>query len=429
MHTEHDNDAPPWHDPTVSQAVSPSQSTRVLSDQDANISHLCETTQPTSQSERIEICRPYVFGDEIEMIAKVLWSGQHCGDGPFTRKCHRLLEEKLKCERALLTTSCTSALEMSAMLLDLQPGDEVIMPSFTFVSTANAFTNLGARPVFCDVRSDTLNIDETSIEALVTSRTRAIAVVHYAGVACDMAVINEIAKRHNLAVIEDAAHAIFGYYRGQALGTIGRFGAASFHQTKNYSCGEGGALLVNEPEFAERAEIIREKGTNRAMFLRGQVDRYTWCDKGSSYLPSDILAAHLWVQLREHEFVQRHRRELHEFYMTELSAWAVEHEVRLPTIPEDCESAYHLFWMMVPSLDIQTQLTDHLRNCGINAAFHYQPLHSSAMGQSYGYKLGEFPITERAGERLLRIPFYTGLSLQQAASVVDALKCFDGWKH
>ncbi len=418
MHTEHDSEPLPWHDPSVSQAVSPSPSTRVLSDQDANVSHLCETTQPTSQSERIEICRPYVFGDEIEMIAKVLWSGQHCGDGPFTRKCHRLLEETLKCERVLLTTSCTSALEMSAMLLDLQPGDEVIMPSFTFVSTANAFTNLGARPVFCDVRSDTLNIDETSIEALVTSRTRAIVVVHYAGVACDMATINAI-----------AAHAIFGYSRGQAIGTIGRFGAASFHQTKNYSCGEGGALLINEPEFAERAEIIREKGTNRAMFLRGQVDRYTWCDKGSSYLPSDILAAHLWVQLREHEFVQRHRRELHEFYMTELSAWAVEHEVRLPTIPADCESAYHLFWMMVPSLDLQIQLTDHLGNYGINAAFHYQPLHTSAMGQSYGYKRGEFPITERAGDRLLRIPFYTGLSLQHAASVVDALKRFDGWKQ
>ncbi|GAA4472520.1 dTDP-4-amino-4,6-dideoxygalactose transaminase [Novipirellula rosea] len=425
MHTELNGDATPWNEHSPSQTVSPS--TRIQNARNGHAPPLFDAESLTHQSEPIEICQPYVFGDELEMISKVLWSGQLCGDGPFTRKCHTLLEEKLQCKKALLTTSCTSALEMSAMLLDLQPGDEVIMPSFTFVSTANAFTNLGVRPIFCDVRSDTLNIDEAAIESLISPRTRAIAVVHYAGVACEMATINAIAERHHLAVIEDAAHAIFGYYRGQALGTIGRFGTASFHQTKNYSCGEGGALLINEPEFAERAEIIREKGTNRAMFLRGQVDRYTWCDKGSSYLPSDILAAHLWVQLREHDFVQRHRRSLHEFYMAELSSWAQAHDVQLPTIPADCESAYHLFWMMVPSLDVQTRLTDYLRGCGISAAFHYQPLHSSAMGQDYGYRLGDCPVTEKAADRLLRIPFYTGLSLDQAARVTRALKNFDDW--
>ncbi|GAA5506768.1 dTDP-4-amino-4,6-dideoxygalactose transaminase [Novipirellula caenicola] len=427
MHTELNGDTTPWNEHTRSQTVSPPS--RIANDLQTLDAHPNNGAATTGQTERLEICQPYVFGDEIELIAKVLWSGQLCGDGPFTRKCHTLLEESLQCKKALLTTSCTSALEMSAMLLDLQPGDEVIMPSFTFVSTANAFTNLGVRPVFCDVRSDTLNIDETLIESLITPRTRAIAVVHYAGVGCEMETINAIAKRHGIAVIEDAAHAIFGYYRGQALGTIGRFGTASFHQTKNYSCGEGGALLINEPEFAERAEIIREKGTNRAMFLRGQVDRYTWCDKGSSYLPSDILAAHLWVQLREHEFVQQHRRSLHEFYMAELTPWAQEHDVQLPIIPAECESAYHLFWMMVPSLDIQTRLTDYLKACGISAAFHYQPLHSSAMGQNYGYQLGDCPVTEKAADRLLRIPFYTGLSLQQAARVVDALKRFDDWKQ
>ncbi|TWU23109.1 dTDP-4-amino-4,6-dideoxygalactose transaminase [Novipirellula galeiformis] len=379
------------------------------------------------EPETLPICHPYTFGDEIEMISKVLWSGHLCGDGPFTRKCHTLLEERLKCNKTLLTTSCTHALELSAMLLELRSEDEVIMPSFTFVSTANAFTNLGVRPVFCDIRSDTLNIDETRIEALITSRTRAIVVVHYAGVSCDMATITAIAKRNNLAVVEDVAHAIFGNYQGQALGTLGEFGAASFHQTKNYSCGEGGALFINAPEFAERAEIIREKGTNRAMFLRGQVDRYSWCDKGSSYLPSEILAAHLWVQLREHEFVQQHRRKLHDFYITELSTWAHEHHVQLPSIPADCQSAYHLFWMLLPSLEIQSRLTSHLTALKIQSTFHYQPLHCSIMGHRYGYQSGDFPVTEMAGERLLRIPFYTGLSMEQAARVVDALKGFNHW--
>ncbi len=380
------------------------------------IEQTCDATIPLFQ--------PYVVGDEIDLMSKVIWSGHLCGDGHFTEKCHDLLQHELHCQKVLLTTSCTHALEMAALLLEIQPGDEVILPSYTFVSTANAFVNRGAVPIFSDIRPDTLNLDERKLESLISSRTKAIAVVHYAGVACEMNTIMAIANRYGIPVVEDTAHALFGYYRSEALGTIGTFGTASFHQTKNFSCGEGGALLINDHDFDLRAEIVREKGTNRKQFLRGQVDRYSWCDHGSSYLPSEILAAHLYAQLREHAFIQRKRELLYKFYIDELTPWAMKHDVCMPTVPEDCQSAYHLFWMMTPSLDFQTRLTAHLLERNVSATFHYQPLHDSVMGRRYGYQRGDLPVTEMASECLLRIPFYTGLSLEDAARVVAAIKGF-----
>ncbi|TWT83833.1 dTDP-4-amino-4,6-dideoxygalactose transaminase [Planctomycetes bacterium CA13] len=379
-------------------------------------------------ADRIPLCEPYLFGNELDLIGEVLQSGYLCGDGPFTKKCHEMIKDRLQCGKALLTTSCTHALEMTAMLLDLQPGDEVILPSFTFVSTANAYTNLGANPVFVDIRPDTLNIDESAIEQAVTSKTRAIAVVHYAGVGCEMDKIMAIGKKHNLPVIEDTAHAIFGKYKGRPLGAISQLGTASFHHTKNFTSGEGGALLINDPAYEERAEIIREKGTNRSQFIRGQVDRYTWCDKGSSYLPSEILVANLIIQLENFEFIQSRRRELYDFYVAELSLWAEQHDFQMPAIPDDCESAYHLFWMLAPTVDLQRRMLAWLRGQQIEATFHYQPLHDSTMGHRWGYKKGDLPVTESVASRMVRLPFYTGLSMEQASRIVDAVKAFDDWE-
>jgi dTDP-4-amino-4,6-dideoxygalactose transaminase len=336
-----------------------------------------------------------------------------------------LLEQLLGVPKVLLTTSCTHALDMAALLLEIGPGDEVIVPSFTFVSTVNAFVLRGARPVFADIRPDTLNLDESRLEALITPRTRAIAVVHYAGVGCEMDTILEIANRYRVAVVEDNAHGLFGRYRGRYLGTFGCLATQSFHETKNLTCGEGGALLINDPQYIDRAEIVREKGTNRSRFFRGQVDKYTWVDIGSSYLPSDILAAFLYAQLEERERIQARRRHIWEFYARELRDWAEDHGVRLPVVPPHCEQPYHLFYLLLPSLEARTRLIAHLKARGILAVFHYLPLHLSPMGQRFGGKPGDCPVTEDVSDRLLRLPFYNDLTDEELAEVVEAIRAFD----
>jgi dTDP-4-amino-4,6-dideoxygalactose transaminase len=335
-----------------------------------------------------------------------------------------LLEETLGVRRALVTTSCTHALEMAALLLDLGPGDEVIVPDFTFVSTANAFVQRGAQPVFCDVRADTLNLDETQIESLITPRTRAIVPVHYAGVACEMDAILEIAQRHGLAVVEDNAHGLFGKYRGRYLGTLGCLSTQSFHETKNITCGEGGALLINDERFVERAEIIREKGTNRARFFRGQVDKYSWVDIGSSYLMSDVLAAFLYAQLEVWREIQAKRRRLWEQYDEQLAGWAKEQGVRQPIVPQHCEQAWHMYYLLLPTMESRQRLIAHLKERGILAVFHYLPLHLSPYGSRWGGKAGDCPVTEDVSDRLLRLPFYNHLSLREQESVIETVLSF-----
>lgn len=368
--------------------------------------------------------RPRLIGREMEHAAQAVANGHISGDGSFSRRCHQLLEETLGVPKVLLTTSCTHALEMAALLVDIGPGDEVIVPSFTFVSTINAFVLRGARPIFADIRPDTLNIDEQKLERLVTPRTKAIAVVHYAGVGCEMDEIARIAARHNLVVIEDNAHGLFGKYRGRYLGTFGQLATQSFHETKNFSCGEGGALLINDPQYSERAEIIREKGTNRSRFFRGQVDKYTWVDVGSSYLPSDMLAAFLLAQLEERARIQARRRELWEIYYRELTAWAKEHGIGLPVVPDHCEQAYHMFYLLLPALAARQALIAHLRARGILGVFHYLPLHLSPMGEQFGGRPGDCPVTEMVSERLLRLPFFYGLSADEQQRVIEAVMSF-----
>lgn len=368
--------------------------------------------------------RAVIAGREMEYIAQAITAGHISGDGTFTKKTHALLEGALGVPKALLTTSCTHALEMMAILLDIQPGDEVIIPDFTFVSTVNAFVLRGARPVFLDVRPDTLNLDESLLEAAITSRTRAIVVVHYAGVGCEMDSILKIANRHGIPVVEDNAHGLFGKYKGKFLGTFGAMASQSFHETKNFTCGEGGALLINDPRFIERAEIIREKGTNRSRFFRGQVDKYTWVDIGSSYLPSEILAAFLYGQLEQREKIQSHRRCVWETYHSGLEGWAASHDVRLPVIPEHCEQAYHMYYMLLPSLDARQKLIQHLKENGILSVFHYLPLHLSDMGQKFGGKPGDCPVTEEISDQLVRLPFYNDLTLEEQQKVIDAILGF-----
>jgi dTDP-4-amino-4,6-dideoxygalactose transaminase len=353
--------------------------------------------------------RPTLLGPELDYIQLSIRAGQISGDGPFTQKCHTFLSDKLGVALTLLTTSCTHALEMSALLLDLQPGDEVIVPSFTFVTSANAFVLHGATPVFVDVRPDTLNLDESKLVAAITPRTRAIVVVHYAGVGCEMDTILQIADRHGIPVIEDNAHGLFGRYNGRYLGTLGALATQSFHETKNIQCGEGGALLINDPQYIERAEIIREKGTNRSRFFRGQVDKYTWVDLGSSYLPSDMLAAFLYAQLTEYKTIQAKRKQIWAHYYAELSAWARQHDIQLPTIPAHCEQAYHMFYLLMPSLEVRTAFISFLRRRGILAVFHYLPLHLSEMGKKFGGQPGDCPVTEDVSDRLVRLPFFHGL--------------------
>ncbi|HKU44965.1 MAG TPA: dTDP-4-amino-4,6-dideoxygalactose transaminase, partial [Polyangiales bacterium] len=332
----------------------------------------------------IPFCRPHKVGTELESIVDAIQRCELSGDGTSTRRCHELLESTLGVGKALLTTSCTHALEMAALLLRIRPGDEVIVPSFTFVSTANAFALHGAKPVFADVRPDTLNMDARQLEQLITPRTKAIVPVHYAGVACDLDAIAAIAQHHGISVIEDNAHGLFAKYKGRYLGTFGRLAVQSFHETKNFTCGEGGALLVNDPQLVERAEIIREKGTDRSRFYRGQVDKYSWRDVGSSFLPSGILAAFLFEQLAARERIQATRRRIYERYRDGLAAWADARDVQLPTIPAECEQAYHMFYMLLPTAAARTVLLSQLRAAGIQATFHYVPLHTSPFGQTLG---------------------------------------------
>ncbi|MCK8497073.1 dTDP-4-amino-4,6-dideoxygalactose transaminase [Myxococcus fulvus] len=368
--------------------------------------------------------RLQMLGDEAKFIEQALANSHLMGDGGFTRKCHALLEQTLGVGRALLTTSCTHALEMAGLLLDLKPGDEVIVPSFTFVSTANAFVLRGARPVFADIRPDTLNLDERKVESLITERTRLIVPVHYAGVGCEMDTLLEIAGRRGVAVVEDNAHGLFGRYRGRALGTFGSFSTLSFHETKNVSCGEGGALLVNDPRHVERAEIIREKGTNRSRFFRGMVDKYTWVDVGSSYVMSDLLAAFLYGQLLEHERIQSRRRALWETYHRELAGWAAAQGVSQPHVPAECEQAYHMYYLLMPSLEVRTRFIQQVRQQGINAVFHYLPLHVSDMGRTFGGQAGDCPVTESISDRLVRLPFFSTMTEQEQATVLTAVRDF-----
>jgi dTDP-4-amino-4,6-dideoxygalactose transaminase len=377
-------------------------------------------------SYRIPFNRPGLAGNELRYIEESVASGRISGDGVFTEKCRRLLEELLGVPRVLLTTSCTTALEMAALLLELAPGDEVIMPSFTFVSTANAVVLRGARPVFADIRPDTLNLDERTLERWITPRTRAILPVHYAGVGCEMDVLLAQARTHGVAVVEDNAHGLFGKYRGRPLGSFGNLAAQSFHETKNMSCGEGGALVINDARYADRAEIIREKGTDRSRMFRGLVDKYTWVDVGSSALPSDILAAFLYAQLEARAEIQAKRRRIWECYARELPAWAESRGIGLPFIPEHCEQPYHLFYLVTRSLHQRTRLIAHLKERGILAVFHYLPLHLSEMGLRLGGKPGDCPVTEDLTDRVLRLPLYNDLREEEQAYVIDSLRAFDG---
>ncbi len=365
------------------------------------------------------------IGTELRYIQEAFDRMHICGDGVFTKKCSAILEQTLGIPRALLTTSCTHALEMAALLLDIKPGDEVIVPSFTFVSTLNAFVLRGAKPVFIDIRPDTLNMDEQLLESLITPATRAIIPVHYAGVACEMDAILAVARRHGIAVVEDNAHGLFGRYRGQFLGTFGCLATQSFHETKNFSCGEGGALLINDLQYLERAEILREKGTNRGRFFRGEVDKYTWVDLGSSYLPSDILAAVLYAQLEIKDVIQEQRRTIWERYWGTLKEWAAEQDVRLPVIPPHCEQTYHMFYLLLPDLETRQALIRHFREQNILSVFHYVPLHLSGMGRQFGGQDGDCPVTERVADRLLRLPLYSGLREADQERIVEALYDFD----
>lgn len=371
---------------------------------------------------RIPFNKPYMTGRELSYIAQAHTNAHLSGDGPFTKNCNAWLEKATQCHKALLTHSCTAALEMSALLLGLEPGDEVIMPSFTFVSTANAFALRGAVPVFIDIRPDTLNIDETLIEAAITSRTRAICVVHYAGVSCALDAIGAIAAKYGLVIIEDAAQAIFSTYKGRPLGSFGAAGALSFHETKNVISGEGGALLINDPDMLERAEIIREKGTNRSKFFRGQVDKYTWVDLGSSYLPGEIVAAFLQAQLEDAPTITARRMAIWDRY----HAWAKAHEdagrIRRPIIPADCQHNAHMYYLLMPSLEVRTRFVESLKAHSIGAVFHYIPLHSAPAGRRYGRSNGELPVTDATSDHLVRLPMWAGLEkhLEEVLAVADA---------
>lgn len=371
-------------------------------------------------STRIPFNKPTLRGKELDYVAQAVASAHLSGDGRFTKACARILEEETGSARAFLTTSCTDALEMTALLLDVREGDEVILPAFTFVSTANAFALRGARPVFADIRADTLNIDERRLEELLTPRTRAIVVVHYAGVACEMDSILALARERKIPVIEDNAHGLFGRYRGRRLGSFGELATLSFHETKNVTCGEGGSLLVNKPSLEERAEIIREKGTNRSRFFRGQVDKYSWVDLGSSFLPSDLLAAFLLAQLEERSAIQARRRELWQRYNKELSGWAARTGVTLPFVPDHCDQAYHMFYMLMPSLAARQRFISHLAQAGIAAVFHYLPLNLSDMARKLGADR-PCPVTEDITDRLVRLPFFTALTDAEQGEVLEAV--------
>jgi len=365
--------------------------------------------------------KPSLTGDELKYLAQAIEKYHISGDGIFTSKCHQWLEIHFNIPKALLTTSCTHALEMTAFLLNVKAGDEVIIPSFTFVSTVNAYVNRGATPVFIDIRPDTLNLDEALLERLITPCTKAILPVHYAGVGCEMDAILEIAQEHHVPVVEDNAHGLFGKYKGKYLGTFGCLATQSFHETKNITCGEGGALLVNDPQYIERAEILREKGTNRSRFFRGQVDKYTWVDIGSSYLPSDMLAAFLYAQLESYETIQFKRQKIWEYYHANLKDWAEGKDIRLPYVPNYCQQPYHMYYILLPSLEIRQGLIEHLKAARILSVFHYLPLHLSDMGRKFEGKIGDCPVTENLSDRLLRLPFYNTLTLDEQERIINAI--------
>lgn len=365
-------------------------------------------------------------GKEFEYIQEAIQAEHICGDGMFTKKCNAWIEEQTGTAKALLTTSCTHATEMAALLLDIQPGDEVIMPSYTFVSTADAFVLRGAVPVFADIRPDTMNMDETLIEAAITEKTKAIVPVHYAGVSCEMDTILAIAGKYGLAVVEDAAQGVCASYKGKALGTMGDYGCFSFHETKNFSMGEGGALLIRDPEHVENAEILREKGTNRSKFFRGQIDKYTWVNQGSSYLPSDMNAAYLWAQLEMADVITADRMRSWNLYRELLSPLAEEGCIELPTVPEGCVHNAHMFYVKAKDLEERTRLITFLKESGVQAVFHYIPLHTAPAGQKFGRFSGEDRYTTTESERLMRLPMYYGLKEEQVVYVTEKVKEFYG---
>ncbi|MDO3435264.1 dTDP-4-amino-4,6-dideoxygalactose transaminase [Rhizobium sp. CBN3] len=373
-------------------------------------------------SEKIPFNRPFMTGKELYYIAEAKFGNMLAGDGPFTKRCHEWLENKSGCAKPLLTHSCTAALEMAALLLDIEPGDEIIMPSYTFVSTANAFVLRGGVPVFVDIREDTLNLDERLIESAITSRTRAIVPVHYAGVACEMDAIMSIAKCHGLRVVEDAAQGVMAAYKGRALGSIGDLGTYSFHETKNVISGEGGALLVNDPALAVRAEIIREKGTDRGRFFRGEVDKYTWQEVGSSFLPGELISAFLFAQLEEAERITNHRLSIWQHYHTLLEPLEAKGLLRRPIVPDECQHNAHMYYVLLaPEIDRQKVLSE-LKRSNIYSVFHYVPLHSSPAGRRYGRTRGDLPVTNVQSERLVRLPLWVDLTAEQQEHVVRVLE-------
>jgi len=364
-------------------------------------------------------------GNELEYVRQAVDNGYTAGNGPFGKKVEELISSEIGCSRTLLTTSCTHALEMAALLLRLQPGDEVIVPSFTFVSTASAFMLHGARPVFVDVQSDTLNIDPVQVVDAITPRTRAICLVHYGGVGARMELLMPLALQHGLMIIEDNAHGLFGKYNGRYLGTFGELATQSFHETKNIACGEGGAVIINDESLVERAEILREKGTDRSRFLRGQVDKYTWVDVGSSWVQSDILAAILLAQLEKREEIYKIRMEIYNRYDRELASWATSNGVLTPFVPAGCEHTAHVFHLRFEQGNQRDRFIAHLSERGVNAVFHYQPLHLSAVGRQLGGKLGQFPVTEQAGNCLVRLPLFSSLTAEQQTHVIEAVTSFE----
>ena len=363
-------------------------------------------------------------GRELEYIFRTMTIGQIAGDQTYSRKCHAFLEKTLGVSRAMVTTSCTHALELCALLLDIQPGDEVIVPSFTFVSTANAFRLRGATIIFADIRPDTLNLDERQLEGLITPRTKAIVPVHYAGVGCEMDVIGELALRHGLSVVEDNAHGLFGKFRGRWLGTFGRLAAQSFHETKNITCGEGGAVLINDKSLIERAEVLREKGTNRSRFFRGLVDKYSWVDVGSSYVMSDVLAAFLFAQLEVWPSIQAQRERLWKRYDQHLRSWTQELGIGCPSVPPHCEQSFHMYYLILPSLEARQAFIAFLKARGILSVFHYVPLHLSPVGQRMGGRSGSCPVAELKSDQIVRLPFYNSLSETAQDQVIDAVRQF-----
>lgn len=376
----------------------------------------------------IRFNQPCTEGNELDYIAHAINEGHLSGDGEYTSRCQAFFEQEVGTAKALLTTSCTHALEMAAILINFDAGEEVIIPSFTFVSTANAFLLHGAKPVFADIRPDTLNLDERQLEKLISPKTRAIVPVHYAGVGCEMDTIMEIASRHNLIVAEDNSHGLFGTYKNKPLGSFGKFSTLSFHETKNVTCGEGGALLLNDPSYCQRAEIIREKGTNRSQFFRGEIDKYSWVDIGSSYLPADILAAFLYGQLEMKNHIQNRRKNIWEYYYKNLTQWAGHHGVKLPYVPSYCQQSYHMFYLLMPSLEERTAFIEHLKKKQIKSVFHYLPLHLSTVGTRLGGQKGDCPVCENISDCLVRLPFYNNLSSSEQDFIIEAIQDFDQWR-